>query len=337
MAAMTSVAGTPRSSVSSLARSLAWLLSVFALLVSSASIAYWVYNLFNIWVPEVGPVWRGLPSLSLGLLLVLLTAALVSIGVAILMAWIKSLNRSGPWGTGAALNTFSLYLACSFFWVLVLVGAVELLLALPEIFGAQLRAFVGEDLGGDLIKKEFRGAVVHLPLVFLGFVLGLFTRGPNFIWLGLMIVLAELTSAIFANVFRLTNVHIGDLVRMWYVGLFMLSAAYTLAEGGHVRVDVLYAGLSQRAKNWVNLLGCFVFGLPLAAIILLISTGSERAVVNGALRIFDRGPNGAGLLTQYFLAFIFMTMACILIVQFMSYAVTHAARLLGHDPEPDAS
>ena len=62
-----------------------------------------------------------------------------------------------------------------------------------------------------------------------------------------MIVLAELTSAVAANVFSFTNVFIGDLVRMW-CGAVPVSAGYTLMEGGHVRVDVLYAG-RNRAKT----------------------------------------------------------------------------------------
>ena len=194
-----------------------------------------------------------------------------------------------------------------------------------------MRAIFGEELGANLIKQDFRGPFIHFPLVFLGFVVGAFTKGPNFIWLSFMIVLAELTSAVAANVFSFTNVFIGDLVRMWYVGLFLLSAGYTLMEGGHVRVDVLYAGLGNRAKNWVNFLGCFAFGLPLAWVILGIGARGSRTAINGALASLDRGPSGAGLLTQYFLALIFMSMACILVVQFSAYLVAHGGRLLGRD------
>ena len=106
-----------------------------------------------------------------------------------------------------------------------------------------------------------------------------------------MVVLAELTSAVAANVFSFTNVFIGDLVRMWYVGLFLLSAAHTLMEGGHVRVDVLYAGL-KRAKHWVNFLGCDVFGLPLAWVILGIGARGSRTAINGA-GVLDKGASGA--------------------------------------------
>ena len=46
-----------------------------------------------------------------------------------------------------------------------------------------------------------------------------------------------------------------DLVRYWYAALFLFASAYTLYEEGHVRVDVIYAGLSDKVKAYVNAWG----------------------------------------------------------------------------------
>ena len=47
-----------------------------------------------------------------------------------------------------------------------------------------------------------------------------------------------------------------------HAALFLLAAAWTLKEGGHVRVDVFYASASPRVKAWVDLLGALLLLLP---------------------------------------------------------------------------
>ena len=43
----------------------------------------------------------------------------------------------------------------------------------------------------------------------------------------------------------------------WYLfaGIVMLGASYTLQLNEHVRVDILYMHLSERGKEWLDLLG----------------------------------------------------------------------------------
>ena len=55
----------------------------------------------------------------------------------------------------------------------------------------------------------------------------------------------------------------------WYffAGMVMLGASYTLFRNEHVRVDILYGNLSERARLWVDVFGFVVFLLP--AMILL--------------------------------------------------------------------
>src|SRR5690606_22659805 len=53
--------------------------------------------------------------------------------------------------------------------------------------------------------------------------------------------------------------------------VFMLGAAYTLKREGHVRVDVFYRRLGDRARAWVDLLGTVLLLLPTFVFILVIS------------------------------------------------------------------
>lgn len=55
----------------------------------------------------------------------------------------------------------------------------------------------------------------------------------------------------------------------WYMfsGIFLLGAAYTLKVNEHVRVDLIYAHVSTRARLWIDVFGFICFLLP-ATIIL---------------------------------------------------------------------
>jgi TRAP-type mannitol/chloroaromatic compound transport system permease small subunit len=59
----------------------------------------------------------------------------------------------------------------------------------------------------------------------------------------------------------------------WYMfsGIFLLGAAYTLKCNEHVRVDLIYAHVSPRARLWIDVFGLICFMLP-ATIILIDMT-----------------------------------------------------------------
>ena len=123
---------------------------------------------------------------------------------------------------------------------------------------------------------------MHLPLAVLGFLIGFFRRGIEFIWLALLIVLAELLIVFTRFIFSYEQAFMGDLVRFWYAALFLFASAYTLINDGHVRVDVIYASFSTRKKAIVNMVGSLVLGIPYGLVILiLIRWNKEEPNNNG--------------------------------------------------------
>jgi TRAP-type mannitol/chloroaromatic compound transport system permease small subunit len=48
---------------------------------------------------------------------------------------------------------------------------------------------------------------------------------------------------------------------------FLIGAAYTLREGGHIRIDVVYDHLGPRAQAWINVFGYLLLMLPASWII----------------------------------------------------------------------
>ena len=59
----------------------------------------------------------------------------------------------------------------------------------------------------------------------------------------------------------------------WYLfaGMVMFGASYTLRMNEHVRVDIVYMLLSERGKEWLDLIGTIVFLVPSMLIIAYFS------------------------------------------------------------------
>jgi TRAP-type mannitol/chloroaromatic compound transport system permease small subunit len=55
----------------------------------------------------------------------------------------------------------------------------------------------------------------------------------------------------------------------WYMFgvVVMLGASYTLRRNEHVRVDIVYMTLSERGQLWVDVIGTFLFLLPMCVIL----------------------------------------------------------------------
>ena len=57
---------------------------------------------------------------------------------------------------------------------------------------------------------------------------------------------------------------------VWYMfgGMVMLGGAWTLKVNEHVRVDLFYGAISERARTWIDLLGGLFFLLPLCIMLI---------------------------------------------------------------------
>ena len=63
------------------------------------------------------------------------------------------------------------------------------------------------------------------------------------------------------------------LEAQWYLfgATFLLVAPWALLVGDHIRIDIINSQLSQRVRNWIDLLGHLLFLLPVAAVMLYYS------------------------------------------------------------------
>jgi TRAP-type mannitol/chloroaromatic compound transport system permease small subunit len=62
----------------------------------------------------------------------------------------------------------------------------------------------------------------------------------------------------------------GWLEIQWYMfaGMVLLGAPYTLKMNEHVRVDLVYGMVSERTRIWIDILGGFLFLLPICVILV---------------------------------------------------------------------
>lgn len=287
----------------------------FFSLASLCLVLAYTLNNFLIHVGDFRPLMSG------GLVVIAVYA--VSIVVAI---WL-SLRLSGHSliETADSFTAFNTYLVRGAFWAVLLVGLVDATISFLRIEEFS-DALFGESLAGSLNKQNFRGPFVHMPLVALSFVIAAFTRGLGFIWLTLLVVLAELLIVLTVNIYSYEQAFQADLVRFWYAALFLFATAYTLLEGGHVRVDVLFAAMPQARKHLVNLWGALILGMPLAWITLVIGTWDQSRIINSPILNFEIGQQSVGgLYIKYLMAGFLLILGITLVIQFAALMMSSAA------------
>ena len=126
-----------------------------------------------------------------------------------------------------------------------------------------IEPILGEAVKFKLVNPSFRITFIHFPLVLISFIVGYFTRSVGFIWLAVLVVGSEFAIVLSRFIFNYEQAFQGDLVRFWYAALYLFASAYALMHEGHVRVDVLYTGFSEKRKAWTTSIGSLVLGIPL--------------------------------------------------------------------------
>jgi len=219
----------------------------------------------------------------------------------------------------ALIHRFNLYLIRAFFWTVLLVGFVDVTIAFMRVENL-LVLFMDETTARSFGLARFVGSYVHIPLVIASFVIALFSRTLGFTWLALLIVVAELAIVISRFIFSYEQALMGDLVRYWYAALFLFASAYTLFDDGHVRVDILYAGLSPKGKGFVNAVGSCLLGMTTAWVILAIGFDGPQSIINGPVRTFEITQTGnIGMFVKYQMAVFLGIFAGTMLIQFVSY------------------
>lgn len=323
-----------------LIRVLAWTsVSITLIYVFNNYLNYWqgwpgvfpLYSTFGI-VSEstVAPVEGGALTLAL-VQLALYLACIVGSYIGVKRSPYRSLREDAIQMT--AISNFIIRAA---FWGVMLIGLADAIVSFLRVEGL-LTAVVGPELATDLGRSNYRGPYVHFPLLVIGIVIAAFTRRAlGFHWLALLVVLSELFIVISRFVFAYEQTFQGDLVRFWYGALFLFASAYTLFEDGHVRVDVVYAGLKGSTKGFLNAFGSITLGMVLCWTILIIGMWNQAAIINSSILAYEVSQSTYGMYIKYWMAGFLAIFAVTMNIQFTSFTLDSIADFRNEPGHRDA-
>lgn len=147
-------------------------------------------------------------------------------------------------------------------------------------------------------------------------------------WLAPAMVLTVALIVALRYAFRTGSIALQESVTYLNALLLVAGAAYTLKEGGHVRIDVLYGRLGARGRARVDLAGAVLFLFVTAGFILW----SSREYVAAAWRVREASAESSGLPFVYLLKTAVPALAALLAVQGVSECCKAARRLRGARP-----
>lgn len=144
-------------------------------------------------------------------------------------------------------------------------------------------------------------------------------------WLSVLMVLVTFAVVVLRYAFDLGWIALQESVTYMHGALFMLGIAYTLGSDGHVRVDILYQGLSRRARAWIDLGGTLLLLVPVCLLILWAAWG----YVMDSWRVLEASRESGGLPGVYALKTLILIMPLLLLVQGLAIALRNGLYLAG--------
>lgn len=146
--------------------------------------------------------------------------------------------------------------------------------------------------------------------------------GETIRWLSLLMVLASCGVVALRYLFDTPSIALQESVTYLHASLFMLGAAYTWQQGGHVSVDVFYRGWSEQRRHWVNRIGILVLVIPTCVFLLWVSW----EYVANAWAIHERSQEASGLPYIYLLKSLILALPITILLQ----AIAELLRTFNH-------
>ena len=143
------------------------------------------------------------------------------------------------------------------------------------------------------------------------------TVGRAAAWAALFIVVVQFAVVLLRYVFSIGSIWLSESIIYGHATLFMLAAAWTLREGGHVRVDVFYSEASERAKAMIDLAGALVLLVPF----MLVLAAFALPYVARAWVVLERSRESSGLPLVFLLKTLIPLFAALMALQGVAQAI----------------
>jgi len=151
--------------------------------------------------------------------------------------------------------------------------------------------------------------------------------GRSIAWLTLAMVLVTFLIVVLRYAFSIGWIAMQESVVYLHAVVFMLGAAYTLKQNGHVRVDIFYEKMSARGKAWVDLSGALLLLVPFCLFIIVISWN----YVSLSWSLLEGSREAGGLPAVFLLKTTIPVMAGLLMLQGIAQALRSVLVLRGRE------
>jgi TRAP-type mannitol/chloroaromatic compound transport system permease small subunit len=148
-------------------------------------------------------------------------------------------------------------------------------------------------------------------------------------WLTLGMVLVTFAVVLMRYVFGLGSTILQESVVYMHAFVFMGCAGYALVHNGHVRCDIFYGAASPRAKAVIDLIGTFLFLIPMCVLVFWVTWPYAAA----SWAVLEGSPEGRmGIPAVFLLKTLILVFAGLLALQSVSLVLQSALFLAGRTP-----
>jgi TRAP-type mannitol/chloroaromatic compound transport system permease small subunit len=149
------------------------------------------------------------------------------------------------------------------------------------------------------------------------------TIGRAVMWCTLLVVLLQFAVVVLRYAFGIGSIWLTESIIYGHAALFMLAAAWTLRENGHVRVDIFFADASPRRKALVDLVGSLLLLVPFVVVLAWLSL----PYVARSWAILERSRETSGLPAVFLLKTLILLFAGLMALQGVAQAIRAVAAL----------
>ncbi len=146
-----------------------------------------------------------------------------------------------------------------------------------------------------------------------------------------LIILFQLAAVLLRYVFGLSFSWMTDSIIFAFATIFMLGAAATLRDDGHVRVDILRPKFSPKGRAIIELVGSLAFIWPIGVLILYAGASSLAR----SWQFLEPFNESDGLPVKYLFKTLIPAFAVLIMAQGLSQALKAALGLCGRRPLDD--
>ena len=116
--------------------------------------------------------------------------------------------------------------------------------------------------------------------------------GKLTMWLILAATLISAGNAIVRKAFDSSSNALLEIQWYLFAGVFLLGAGYVFLKNAHVRIDFISSRLSDRARNWIDVIGIVAVLFPFCLILIVLSW----PIFTQALASGEMSQNAGGLI-----------------------------------------